>query len=255
MKRAIGYLRVSTHMQGHNGIGLEAQRVQIEAFAQAHGYSIITYKRDIATGTGEEGLDERPGLRSATKAAKQSRCPIIVTDISRIARNVKLVQKIIGQMKIEVLCASTDQESGPISLVALAARRQFEAEEISRRTKKALSDLKAQGVKLGNRTNLPEAQKLASVARQQKADKFAAQAYKTIKKLCPGQLPSNLAIAEVLNQKRIPTSRSGQWTSAAVARVLARVIGAPAHDKSGSKSEPKAGKDNPFDDPVFGSWS
>jgi DNA invertase Pin-like site-specific DNA recombinase len=38
MKDAIGYLRVSTQEQGRSGLGLEAQRHAIEAFASREGF-------------------------------------------------------------------------------------------------------------------------------------------------------------------------------------------------------------------------
>ena len=40
MKDAIGYLRVSTHEQGRSGLGLAAQRHDIETFGAKEGISI-----------------------------------------------------------------------------------------------------------------------------------------------------------------------------------------------------------------------
>jgi DNA invertase Pin-like site-specific DNA recombinase len=37
----VGYLRVSTARQGESGLGLEAQRSAVEAFAAQHGGAIV----------------------------------------------------------------------------------------------------------------------------------------------------------------------------------------------------------------------
>ena len=47
MKAAIGYLRVSTPEQGRSGIGLAAQRAEIEAFGNGAGFAIKFWHQDI----------------------------------------------------------------------------------------------------------------------------------------------------------------------------------------------------------------
>jgi DNA invertase Pin-like site-specific DNA recombinase len=66
MQVAIGYLRVSTQEQGRSGWGLEAQRREIDAFAQREKFSIRCYA-SIASRTGPsftsaEALAFRPLL-------------------------------------------------------------------------------------------------------------------------------------------------------------------------------------------------
>jgi DNA invertase Pin-like site-specific DNA recombinase len=41
MKDAIGYLRVSTREQGRSGLGLAAQRFEIETFRKREGFRVI----------------------------------------------------------------------------------------------------------------------------------------------------------------------------------------------------------------------
>jgi len=52
MKDVIGYLRVSTREQGRSGLGLAAQRHEIEASALREGFSIESWYRRPAGGWG-----------------------------------------------------------------------------------------------------------------------------------------------------------------------------------------------------------
>ena len=56
MKDAIGYLRVSTREQGRSGLGLAAQRNDIEAFGGRERYSITSWYQDVQTGAGKDAL-------------------------------------------------------------------------------------------------------------------------------------------------------------------------------------------------------
>src|ERR1700752_761796 len=88
MKDAIGYLRVSTQEQGRSGLGLAAQRHDIEIFGAKEGMSIKSWFQDIQTGAGRDALLMRPGLAAALKEARILRCPVIVSRLDRLSRNV-----------------------------------------------------------------------------------------------------------------------------------------------------------------------
>src|SRR4029077_7951851 len=68
-KPAVGYCRVSTHRQGRSGLGLEAQRQAIEAFAASNGYELAGFEIEIETGKGADALDRRPKLARALEQA------------------------------------------------------------------------------------------------------------------------------------------------------------------------------------------
>src|SRR5215469_16359021 len=79
MQAAIGYLRVSTHEQRRSGLGLAAQRFEIEAFGAREGFSVKSWHQDVQTGAGADALLLRPQLAAALKEAKAARCPLIVS--------------------------------------------------------------------------------------------------------------------------------------------------------------------------------
>ena len=54
------------------GLGLEAQREAVQAFAAAEGFEIIAEFTEVETGKGSDALDRRPKLKAALKAAKKA---------------------------------------------------------------------------------------------------------------------------------------------------------------------------------------
>jgi DNA invertase Pin-like site-specific DNA recombinase len=69
MSEAIGYLRVSTREQGRSGLGLAAQRFEIDAFGVREGFAVKSWHQDVQTGAGADALQMRPGLAAATLRA------------------------------------------------------------------------------------------------------------------------------------------------------------------------------------------
>jgi DNA invertase Pin-like site-specific DNA recombinase len=91
MKKAIGYLRVSTREQGRSGLGLAAQRHDIETFGEREGFEVKSWYQDIQTGAGKDALLLRPGLAAALKEARTSRSSLIVSRLDRLSRNVHFI--------------------------------------------------------------------------------------------------------------------------------------------------------------------
>jgi Resolvase, N terminal domain len=81
-------LRVSSSEQGRSGLGLAAQRHDIENFGSREAFTIQSWHLDVQTGAGKDALLLRPGLAEALKGARASRCPLIVSRLDRLSRNV-----------------------------------------------------------------------------------------------------------------------------------------------------------------------
>ena len=73
MSPIVAYFRVSTAAQGRSGLGLEAQRAAVAAFAKAEGFEVVAEFTEVETGKGADALERRPQLKAALKAAKKRR--------------------------------------------------------------------------------------------------------------------------------------------------------------------------------------
>lgn len=93
----VSYLRVSTRRQEKSGLGLEGQRKAIEAFAHASGFTIVREFVEIETGKGTDALDRRPQLFLALSEARKARCPIAVSKLDRLSRDVAFVAGLMSQ--------------------------------------------------------------------------------------------------------------------------------------------------------------
>ena len=97
----------------------------------------------------------------------------MVAKLDRLSRDVAFISGLMAQ-KVPFIVAELGPDVDPFMLHVYAALAEKERSLISARTKDALAAAKARGVRLGNRTNLGEAQKLAALARKVEADRHAA---------------------------------------------------------------------------------
>jgi len=140
----VAYLRVSTVRQGESGLGLEAQRAAVEAFARQHGGTIVASYVEVETGK----RSDRPELAKALCVARKAKATLLIAKLDRLARNVAFIANL---MDAGVEFLACDQPfASRLTLHILAAVAEDEARRISERTKAALQAAKARGRKLGN---------------------------------------------------------------------------------------------------------
>ena len=138
MQATIGYLRVSTREQGRSGLGLAAQRHEIEAFALREGFAVRSWHQDVQTGAGADALLLRPGLASALKEAKSVQCPLIVSRLDRLSRNVHFITGLI-EHKVHFVVAALGRDCDDFTLHIYASLAEQERKLISERTKAGLA--------------------------------------------------------------------------------------------------------------------
>jgi DNA invertase Pin-like site-specific DNA recombinase len=178
MKTAVALVRVSTSEQGRSGLGLAAQEEAVRSFASAKGFDIVELFSEVASGA--HGIDEREGLRSALAKAKKLKCPMIVAKLDRLSRDLAFISGLLAR-GVPFIVAELGADVAPFVLHLYAALGEKKRKMIGQRTNAALTAKKAQGVVLGNRTNLGEAQAKGQVTNAAKAAAFAARIVPEIK--------------------------------------------------------------------------
>lgn len=224
MQQAIMYRRVSTQEQGRSGLGLAAQEEAIKRFCEMEGFEVVGEFYDIQTGKGSDALDKRPNFSAAVKMARRLKCPLVAQKIDRLARDTGLICSLMDSgldFIVAELGVSGSKDKLNVQLRAVIA--EDEARKISERTRAALAvkrvELATIGKRLGNTKNLTEAQAKGQAANKAAAAAFAKRMLPVIGKLADSGMSAN-AIANHLNQMRLPTMRDGKWTAKAVGRVL-----------------------------------
>src|SRR5271155_4132397 len=156
MRQIISYIRVSTGKQGRSGLGIEAQREAIARFAEAEGCEVLAEVVEVETGKGADALDRRPKLAEALAKARKSKAAVVVAKLCRLSRDVAFISGLMAQ-RAPFIVAELGADADPFMLHIHAALAEKERHLISDRTRAALAAKKAQGVRLGNPTNLAEA--------------------------------------------------------------------------------------------------
>lgn len=205
--KIVAYYRVSTKKQG---LGLDAQRAIVEAYATDNGLDIVEEVEEK-----ESGKEcDRPGLNLAMATARRHRAALVVAKADRLSRDISFAAQVFFNSGLNVIALNLPAEATADRLMfgvyfGLAAQ---EAKLISDRTKAALAALKAKGVKLGrpNAEITPEMRKAAAKARKEAADNNPANlaAAAELRRYFAGAAKRNLsAAARHLNDLQLYTPR------------------------------------------------
>lgn len=146
----ISYLRVSTDRQGKSGLGLEAQRKQVNDFIASCGGSLMSEFIEIESGKNNDRVE----LGKAIRQSQLTGCKLVIAKLDRLSRSLHYITS-LSESKIDfIVCDLPGCDQFTINLYGALAQR--EREMISQRTKSALESAKARGKVLGNPQNLNE---------------------------------------------------------------------------------------------------
>lgn len=220
-RAVVAYVRVSTDRQGRSGLGLAAQQDAIERFATAEGLTVIAVYSEAESGQGADALERRPQLAAALAAARKARCAVLVAKLDRLSRDVAFISGLMAQ-RVPFIVAELGADTDPFLLHLYAALAEKERAMISARTKAALAQKKAQGVRLGNPTNLREAGNIGRATLHQQADAFALNVLPVIEAIRAAGITTLRGIVDALNTRGVKTSTGAAWHVTTLRRVLAR---------------------------------
>lgn len=211
----VAYLRVSTVRQGESGLGLEAQRAAVEAFARQHGGTIVASHVEVETGK----RSDRPELAKALCGARKAKATLLIAKLDRLARNVAFIANLMDA-GIEFL-ACDQPFASRLTLHILAAVAEDEARRISERTRAALQAAKARGRKLGSPIAAQTVAK-ARAARSAYAAKANATTLAVVREVQKSGITSLAGIARTLQARGVRTPRGhAEWQPVQVLRLLA----------------------------------
>jgi DNA invertase Pin-like site-specific DNA recombinase len=221
--KIVSYLRVSTRQQGASGLGLDAQRSAIEAYATQRHAKVIETFTEIESGK----VNTRPELLKALHLAKVTGATLVIAKLDRLSRNAAFLLTLRDSGVRFVAADMPDANDLTVGIMALVAQQEREA--ISRRTTEALKAAKARGVRLGNpngaealrRAGQGNAASVRSIRAH--ADDHARNLQPVITALADEGVTSLGALAEALNERGMLTPRGRRWHKSSVRNLLDRL--------------------------------
>jgi len=219
----VSYLRVSTARQGASGLGLEAQRAAVAAYAAANAHPLVSEFVEVESGS----KATRPQLIAALATCRLHRATLVIAKLDRLARNVAFIANLMDGGVEFVACDMP--HANRLTLHLLAAIAEHEREMISQRTKAALQAAKARGVRLGNpngaaglRDGCTAAARASVAARRARAAQHATAVGPMLAELAAAGLNSR-GLACDLNTRGVPSPSGGAWYEGQVRRSLAQL--------------------------------
>lgn len=217
MQRFVVYTRVSTKKQGDSGLGLDAQQRDIQIFLDSYSevpWEVIARFQDVESGT----RSDRPELAKAIALAKSEGATLLVAKLDRLSRSVAFIAALLEDKLLNFRVASMPY-ADKFQLHIYAALAEQERDFISKRTKAALVEAKARGVKLGGYREGHSAHHEAITAA---ADRAAERVGMTIlSRRSAGA--TYQSIADELNALGVETARGGQWYATTVRNYAQRL--------------------------------
>ena len=210
---------------------MAAQRHEIERFAAQEGLEVRSWHQDVQTGGGADALLLRPGLAQALKDAKSARCSLIVSRLDRLSRNVHFISGLM-EHRVYFMVAALGKDCDEFTLHIYASLAEQERRLISERNRAAAAVMKRAGKKLGlARLSKMKQRKILALAHagKRRATMERTEAYRVHIEwafrqpgICGRAIASN-AVANILNEREIPSPMRATWSGDQVIRMAHRL--------------------------------
>ena len=204
--KVLGYARVSTDEQAVSGAGLAAQREAIAQACAARGFKLVETIEDA--GQSAKSLD-RPGItRALAELDAHQADALVVAKLDRLSRSMLDFSGLMERARRRGwaiialdLGVDTATPAGEMMANVLATFAQFERRLIGQRTKEALAQKRAQGVRITRPPSIP-GDLLAWIVSELRAGS------------------TRQAVCDRLNRDGVPTPRGGSmWRPSSIQAV------------------------------------
>lgn len=233
MKKAIGYIRVSTGDQADNGASLDTQKARITAWCSMSEYTLTEVFMD--RGLSGKSMKGREGLQQAL-ACMEKGTALVVSALSRLARSTKdaiTISELLSKRGADLVSLSEQLDcttaSGKLTFRMLSVLSEFERDIISERTKAVLAYKRMNGEKYAH-VPFGYVEDNGRLVEQAEESKVVAEIL-TMR----GQGQTLSAIAETLNARGVQGKKGGRWHRSTVRYLINR----QDNKKIGSEPAPK----------------
>ena len=217
-KRYVIFYRVSTARQGKSGLGLEAQKRDVQLFLDQYNKEPFEVLKEFTAVQSGKESDDCPELQEALDRCRSTGAELLCAKPCRLTRDVEFMAKLLKDKRITLRIASMPT-ADKFQLHIYTALNEQEREFCSKRTKQALAVARSRGRILGGL-------RPGTAARNEGARALADRdANKVSSIVVPmRQKGSTFAqIADALNGAKISTPRGCEWTPTSVRNALKRL--------------------------------
>lgn len=222
-KRAIGYVRVSTDQQASEGVSIDAQRAQIEAYCGLYGFELVGIEVDA--GLSASTLN-RPGLQSALAMLDNGNADaLVVVKLDRLTRSVRDLDELLTayfEKRFDLVSVSeqvdTTTATGQMILGILMQVSQWERKVIGERTAAAMQHKIANNEYTGGPVRY--GYKVASCGVRLVEDEREQRAIAIVKELREGGMTLQ-AIANELAKRGVVNRRGKTFSASSIRNIAA----------------------------------
>lgn len=200
-KSFILYGRVSSKGQFSSGLSIDAQQQLAEDFVARKSGQLISVFLEQETASGKR---RRPQLELALKECKKRRSTLLVGNLSRLSRSVSFTSKLLDG-NVPFICLDMP-DAGREMIQMMSIMAEWEVRQCSKRTKLALAQAKAKGVKLGRQGSV-----LAKLNQDAARDYYDSIKQQVIQVLQDSRKNTLQSFANKLNKNGVQTRTGSKW--------------------------------------------
>lgn len=209
---AVGYIRLSTDGQTLGDTGFDKQAERIRKFCARRGITLDAIHEDVWSGADPLGAIRRDGLLDAVKQARQTGSVLVVSEPTRLFRNVAAAQKFLSTLDVPVLSVRDRRIMKPPALLRSIERGEVAIKNIRQGTKQALAQRKAEGVEFSTSAVRSKAAQASAKSRAQKSENIVRRIAIVLRSDPAYRTLTHEALADLLNRRRILSGWDRPWT-------------------------------------------